>query len=122
MTHWAGEYPDELIRAFFAQFTMEKSLRMSTKPRAPTYFIAFQAAAFQIPPLRSTCPFCHGASGAVKYYRISLGFHKLTEFSIELTSHVGEQVTHGTCPIDPNHLKHRQDVVRPFWMALESKC
>ena len=67
MTHWAGEYPDELMRAFFAQFTMEASLRISTKPPAPTSLIALLASAFQIPPLRSTSPFCHGASDAVTY-------------------------------------------------------
>ena len=66
MTHWAGEYPDELMRAFFAQVTMEARLRNSTKPPAPTSLITFLAAAFQIPPLRSTSPLCHGASDAVK--------------------------------------------------------
>ena len=44
----------------------------------------------------------------------TMGFHKLTEFTLELTSHVGDQVTHRTCPTYPNHLKHRQDIIRPF--------
>ena len=120
MTHWAGEYPGELIRAFFAQFTMEASLRIPTKPRAPTSLIAFLAAAFQIPPLRSTSPFCHGASDAVKYCRIPWASTNSPSSPSKLTSHVGDQVTHGTCPIYPNHLKHRQDVIRPFgwhWKA-----
>ena len=51
VTQWAGEYPDELMRAFFAQLTMEARLRSSTKPRAPTSSITFLAAT-QIPPTR----------------------------------------------------------------------
>ena len=70
MTHRAGEYPDELMRAFFAQFTMDATLRISTQPRAPTSLIVFLAAAFQIPPLRSTSPFCQGASDDVKSCRM----------------------------------------------------
>ena len=84
---------------------MEASLRISTKPRAPTSLIAFLAAAFQIPPLRSTNPFCHGASDAVKYCLMPCA-----EFAFEFTSQVRDQVIHGTCPAYPNHLKHRQDV------------
>ena len=43
--------------------------------------------------------------------------HKLTELSFEFTSLVRDQVTHGTCPMYPNHLKYPA-----FWTALESKC
>ena len=71
MTHWAGENPDEFKREFFAQFTMEANLRIATKPRAPISLIVFLAAAFQVPPLRSTSPFCQGASDAAKYCRMS---------------------------------------------------
>ena len=49
-----------------------------------------------------------------------MSFHKFTELSFEFTSHVRDQVTHGTCPIYPNHLKYRQNVIWPFgwhWKA-----
>ena len=92
MTHWAGEYPDELIRAFFAQFTMEASLWISTKPRALTPLIAFLAADFQIPP------YCvQQVDSATEL--------QMLEFTFEFTSHVRDQVIHGACPIYPNHLK-----------------
>ena len=106
MTHWAGEYPDGLMRASFAR------LRISTKPRAPTSLIVFLAAAFQIPPLRSTSPFCEGAFDT-EILSNAVGFHKLTALSFEFTSHVRDQVTHGTCPTHPNHLTYRQNVIRP---------
>ena len=70
MTQWPGEYPDEFMRAFFAQFTMDATLRVSTKLSACDIFDVFLAAAFQIPPLRSTSPFCQGASDAGKYCRM----------------------------------------------------
>ena len=52
----------------------------------------------------------------------AVGFHKLTQLSLEFTSNVGDQVTHGTCPIYPKYVKYRQDVVWRFWMSLKSKC
>ena len=66
------------MRAFFAQFTMDASLRASEI---------------------SSNAMC---------------VHALTEFTFEFTSHVRDQVIHGTCPVYPNQLKHRQDV---FWRS-----
>ena len=64
---------------------------------------------------------CQGGSfGCSEILSNAVSFHKLTEFSLEFTSHVRDQVIHGTCPTYPNHLKYRHNVIRPFgwhWKA-----
>ena len=57
--------------------------------------------------------FFQGASDA-------MSFHNLTELSFEFTSHVRDQVTHGTCPnlSKPSQVPTKRHLA--FWMALEN--
>ena len=104
----------------FCPVHMEASLRISTKLRAPTSLICLLGSRLPDSAIAFNKPFLPRSFGCCEILFDAVSFHKLTEFSLEFTSHVGDQVIHGTCPIYPFHLKYRQNVVWPFgrnWRA-----
>ena len=98
MTHWAGENPDELTRAFYAQFTMEASLRHFDKASSPNVFDGFSSSCLP----NATVPFNKSVLlqvfGCREILSNTVCFHKLA----------------WVMPIFPNHLENRQNVIWPL--------